>query len=249
MRQPNNPMRLDDGQCRLVVVQDQLTPCPYLDGVTARMPLRLPVGAVTEQSTDQLLAMGYRRSGDYLYRTQCPACEECRPTRVDVSRFQLTSSMRRVLNRGERELQWQWEQPSVDERRISLFNRHREIRKLGQGGTPIDADAYRSFLTDTCCNTMELVVHRDEQLIAVSIVDVGKISTSAVYTYFDPSEQRYSLGTFAILRQILWAQQTKRQLVYLGMYVAENRHLNYKARFAPQQRLINGHWVDFNEPG
>ncbi len=245
MSQPRNPMRLDGGPCKLVVVQDQLTPCPYRDGVTARMPLRLPVGSVTPIITDQLLAMGYRRSGDYLYRTQCPACEECRPTRVDVQKFRLTTSMRRVLNRGERDLHWRWEQPRVDSLRVSLFNQHREARKLGQGSSPIDTEAFRSFLTDTCCNTMELAIYREEQLIAVSIVDSGERSTSAVYTFFDPTEQRYSLGTFAILKQIHWAQRTGRQYVYLGMYVAENRHLNYKARFTPQQRLINGTWVDF----
>jgi arginine-tRNA-protein transferase len=156
--------------------------------------------------------------------------------------------MRRVLNRCERELRWHWAQPRVDARRISLFNQHREARGLGQGGSPIDAESYRSFLTDTCCSTMELAVFRDDQLIAVSIVDVGEQSTSAVYTFFDPAEHHYSLGTFAILKQIQWAQRSGRRYVYLGMYVAANRHLNYKARFAPQQRLVDDQWVDAQKP-
>ena len=83
-------------------------------------------------------------------------------------------------------------------------------------------------------------------MIAVSIVDVGAESTSAVYTHFAPDAGRYSLGTYAILKQIEWAKQTSRTYVYLGMYVAENRHLNYKARFLPQQRLIDDEWVDFS---
>ena len=248
MIQPRDPVRLDGGPCRLVVVQDQLTPCPYLDGVTVRMPLHLPVGAVTPQATDQFLAAGYRRSGDFLYRTECPRCHECRPTRVDVQSFRLTDSMRRVLNRGQRELHWQWGQPQVDSQRTSLFNQHRVARDLGQGSGAIDADSYRSFLADTCCNTVELTIFRNQQLIAVSIVDVGEQTTSAVYTFFDPAEHRYSLGTLAILKQIQWAQQTDRRYVYLGMYVAANRHLNYKARFAPQQRLIDGIWVDIAKP-
>ena len=249
MSQPRNPLRLEGGLCRLVVVQDQLTPCPYLDGLTARMPLQLPVGAVTPEITDQVLALGYRRSGDFLYRTQCPGCQECRPTRVDVRAFQLTGSMRRVLNRGQRDLRLHWGQPRVDARRVSLFNQHREARNLGQGSGGIDADSYRSFLTDTCCNTMELTIFRDQKLIAASIIDVGGQSTSAVYTFFDPAEHRYSLGTLAILKQIQWAQRTARQYVYLGLYVADNQHLNYKARFAPQQRLIEGRWVDVADPG
>ncbi len=249
MSQPGNTMLLEEGQCRLVVVQDQLTPCPYIDGVTARMPLRLPVGTVTPEVTDELLAMGYRRSGDFLYRTQCPTCNECRPTRIDVREFRTTASMRRILNRGHRDLHWHWGQPRVDARRVSLFNLHRQVRDLGQGSGAIDAESYRSFLTDTCCNTMELSISREDRLIAVSIVDVGARSTSAVYTFFDPAEHRYSLGSFAILKQIQWAQRTDRHYVYLGMYVESNRHLNYKARFAPQQRLIDHQWVDFPKPG
>lgn len=247
MRQPGIPTRLDGGQCRLVLVQDQLTPCPYLEGTIARMPLALPVGSVTPQVTDELLALGYRRSGDFLYRTQCPNCRQCEPTRIDVRRFRMSGSMRRVINRGERELECRWGSPTLDARRVSLFNQHRDARGLDQGSVLIDADSYRSFLTDTCCNTMELAIYREQRLIAVSIVDVGAQSTSAVYTFFDPDAKRFSLGTLAILKQVQWAQQTDRQFVYLGMYVANNRHLNYKARFIPQQRLIQGQWVEFNQ--
>ena len=57
------------------------------------------------------------------------------------------------------------------------------------------------------------------------------------------------IDTSGALKQIDWARETGRQYVYLGMYVAANQHLNYKARFLPQQRLIDGQWCDFNEDG
>ncbi len=248
MSHPESHVRLPGAECRLVVVQDQLQPCPYLDGVTARMPLRLPVGSVTPEATDQLLALGYRRSGDFVYRAQCPTCSECKPTRIDVTKFRPTLSMRRVAKRGDRELTCQWSEPSVDGKRIWLFNQHRRLRGLGEG-TAIDAESYRAFLSDTCCNTSELAVYLHKELVAISIVDVGRTSTSAVYTHFDPQASRYSLGTYAILKQIDWAKQTGRRFVYLGMYVAANRHLNYKARFLPQQRLSDNRWTEFNEDG
>ncbi len=246
MSYPTSQLKLAGADCRLIVVQDQLQPCPYLDGITARMPLRLPVGSVVPEVTDQLLAMGYRRSGDFVYRAECPSCDECKPTRVEVTRFRLTSSMKRVKNRGDRELTCRWGQPEVDTERIGLFNLHRNLRGLSQGGSPIDAESYRSFLSDTCCDTKELAIWRDDQLVAIAIVDVGKTSTSAVYTHFDPAEGRYSLGTYAILKQIEWAQQTQRQYVYLGMYVKANQHLNYKSRFMPQQRLCGDQWTEFD---
>lgn len=209
------------------------------------MPLRIPVGTVTPQVTDQMLAMGYRRSGDFVYRVECPGCRECKPTRIEVEKFNMTSSMRRAFKRGERELSCSWGQPGVDSGRIEIFNQHRMSRGLGQDSGPIDADSYRSFLADTCCDTRELAITLDDELVGISIVDVGETSTSAVYTHFSPTANRLSIGTYAILKQIEWARNHQRRYVYLGMYVAGNAHLNYKARFLPQQRLSDSDWVEF----
>jgi arginine-tRNA-protein transferase len=116
---------------------------------------------------------------------------------------------------------------------------------LGLRDEPIDGDSYRAFLVDSCCETVELSIYHSDQLIAVATVDCGQSSVSAVYTYFDPSFSRYSLGTYAILKQIQWSLETGRTFVYLGMYVADNKHLNYKARYLPQERFIDGEWVPF----
>ncbi|TWU27150.1 arginyl-tRNA-protein transferase [Novipirellula galeiformis] len=246
MNRPSE-FRMPSDECRLVVVQDQLQPCPYLGDTMARMPLRLPIGNVTPEITDQMLAMGFRRSGDFVYRTQCPACQACHPTRLDVSTFRWTKSFKRVLRRGDQDLTWQWNPPSVDALRTEMFNQHRHQRNLGIRDEQVDEDAYRSFLSDSCCETRELSIWKANRLVAVSIVDIGRRSTSAVYTHFRPEESRYSLGTYAVLKQIEWAQATARQYVYLGMYVAENSHLNYKSRFQPQQRLVEGRWIDFDQ--
>lgn len=247
MSHHSSHVRLPEGECRLIVVQDHLQPCPYLDGVTARMPLRLPVGTVTPEIVDTLLARGFRRSGDFVYTPQCPSCVECQPTRLDVNEFRWTSSLRRVFNRGERELATKWSTPTVDSTRVGLFNRHRDERGLGIRDETIDVESYRSFLIDSCCDTRELSIHYKDRLVAISTVDVGRMSVSAVYTFFDPSFSRYSLGSYAILKQVQWCQASGRRFVYLGMYVAENQHLNYKARFVPQQRLRGGEWVSFND--
>jgi arginine-tRNA-protein transferase len=34
--------------------------------------------------------------------------------------------------------------------------------------------------------------------------------------------------------------------LYLGLYVADCRHLAYKARFLPHERLVNGEWRRFD---
>lgn len=246
--------------CELVVVQDHLQACPYLDDEVARMPLELPIsrcgpghsrqsnaGVSNPAATDWLLASGYRRSGSFVYRTACPNCCQCQPTRLDPKRFRWGSSFRRTSNRADRELRFEWRDAIVDARRVELFNLHRRIRDLSQHDEDVTAESYHSFLVDSCCDTMELSIYHDSVLIGISIVDVGADSLSAVYTHFDPGYSRFSIGTVAILKQIQWAIQRNYRWLYLGMYVRSNSHLNYKSRFGPQQRFIRGTWIDIND--
>ena len=230
-----------DSDIRLVVVSGGLQECPYLDGQVARMPIEYPVGEIGPDDLDRLLERGYRRTGSMFYRTHCPSCRECIPTRLEAARFETTRSFRRILNRASRELTTQWQSPAVDVERVRLFNRHRQVRRLSRYGDATQGD-YHEFLVATRVPTSELAFYYEGNLIGASIVDCGADSLNAVYTYFDPEFSRYSLGTLAVLLQIRRAIETCRRYVYLGLYVEENSHLNYKRRFRPQQRLLKGDW-------
>lgn len=227
----------------LVVVYDALQECPYLDGQVARMPLEYPTRRLMPDDLDRLLELGYRRTGSMLYRTACPDCQACIPTRVNVNDFLTTRSMKRILNRGDRELVTKWGRAQVDTERLRLFNAHRAARNLSRRGSADLAD-YHEFLVATCVETSEIAFRVDGRLIGIAIVDLGRNAINAVYTHFDPQYGRYCIGTLAVLKQIQWAIETSRSYVYLGLFVAENGHLNYKSRFRPQQRLIEGQWQD-----
>ncbi len=219
--------------------------CSYLPDRVASLPLIYPGRLVRHGEFDHVLEHGLRRSGVFMYYTQCKDCRACEPTRVEVSQFRWTDSWRRILNRGDRSLSIQIGPPIINEVRLAIFNRHRTERSLGEANEPYTFDDYEGFLIDTCCEeSAETSFWLGNELVAVSIVDCGKNSLSAVYTYFDPDQSRYSLGSYSILKQIQIAMSTGRRYLYLGMYVADNAHLNYKSRFLPQQRLVNGTWID-----
>ena len=226
-------------------------PCSYLPGKTANLPLILPANVLSMRTMDAALAAGMRRAGLFLYYTQCQGCQSCEPTRFDVHQFRWTESWKRILKRGDRQLQLAIAPTSMTDEKLALFNRHRVERGLNTDESNYQREDYESFLVETSCQfTMELQFRIGEQLIAVSIIDCGQNSVSAVYTYFDPDYSKLSIGTYAILKQLEFCLQTGRQYVYLGMYVKDNSHLNYKARFLPQQRWMDGGWVniDHNSP-
>ena len=184
-----------------------MQPCPYLCGQTARMPLELPVGNSDASGTDWLLAAGYRRSGSFVYTTQCPQCSQCQPTRVRPIGFPLRKSMRRVLAKGDRDLTLRWARSDRRPTAVALFNAHRSGRDLGQDDSPVTLESYQSFLVESCCRTMELSMWLGDQLVGIAIIDVGRKSLSAVYTHFHPDASKYSIGTYAILKQIAWGSR------------------------------------------
>lgn len=232
----------------MLELSDHKHPCVYRPSQLARMPLLYPTRRLTGEELDEQLAIGRRRSGAFVYYTACPSCSACEPTRLEVQRFKLSRSMKRVLREGDRELITRIGPPSDDVHRLDLFNLHRRQRNLASSTDAYSFEDFHGFLVESCCESYELSFWDGNSLVACSIVDCGHQSVSAVYTYFDPEYARLSPGTYSILKQIEWASGQGKRYLYLGMFVADNQHLRYKARFAPQERYVAGQWIAFDRP-
>jgi arginyl-tRNA--protein-N-Asp/Glu arginylyltransferase len=232
----------------MLELSDHRHPCVYRPSQLARMPLLYPTRRMTGRELDEQLAAGRRRSGAFVYYTACPACSACEPSRIDVQRFELSRSMKRVLQMGDRSLETRIGPPCDDALRLELFNRHRQQRNLASSTDAYSFEDFHGFLVESCCESYELSFWSGDSLVACSIIDSGQQSVSAVYTYFDPRYARLSPGTYSILKQMEWAVGQGKRYLYLGMFVADNQHLRYKARFVPQERFIDGNWVAFDQP-
>ncbi len=235
---------------RDVTVYDEQEPCPYLDSRQARLPLQIPGQRVTPLQTDQRLALGQRRTGEFVYSTCCDGCSACEPIRLPVNRFRFSRTHRRTLRRNDRLLTPYIGPVVVDHSRIELFNLHRRLRNLGRRESNIDGEEYAWAFQRSCFDTFELSYSLDGRLVCVAICDQGENSMSAVYTYYDPRRAALSLGTWSILRQIEYCRQTGRDYLYLGFYIADSPNMSYKARFLPHERLIDQGWRPFDSvPG
>jgi arginine-tRNA-protein transferase len=88
-----------------------------------------------------------------------------------------------------------------------------------------------------------IVTNGGGQLCAVALTDVLSDGLSMVYSFYDPSEEARSLGTFIILDHIARARRMNLAYVYLGYWVEGSKKMAYKARFMPQQRLMPDGWT------
>lgn len=230
-----------------LVVHDGLSPCPYLPGQVARLPLRLPTRDLTHEEFEERLRAGDRRQGVLLYRPQCPSCRACEAIRLDVEQFRARRTHRRILERGRRALSIGWGRPEADERRVELYNLHKQHRGLDADQEPISLEHYEEFLGKSCCDSHELRLHQGQRLVGVAIVDRASDSLSAVYCYYDPECERYSLGTLAILLELEQCRRWGLRHLYLGLYVGGCEAMEYKARFLPHERLVQGRWQAFTQ--
>lgn len=230
-----------------IVIIDETEPCPYLPGETARMPLRMPLGKVSLDQADERLAEGHRRTGEFIYQTNCPSCSACEPIRLDTSEFSFSRNHRRLLSKGDRRFQQRIGPLQADADRVGLFNKHRRLRGLAKRDTDIDVEEYVWGFVRSCFESFEITYWLNDKLACLGVCDRGRNSLSAVYTFFDPDLKSESLGTYSILKQIEFCEAHNLKHLYLGYYVANSPHMKYKSRFVPNERLIGGKWVRFDE--
>lgn len=219
--------------------------CAYLEGRRAVLPLRWYRGPIDGDDFDALLACADRRVGRTLYRPSCPACDECKGIRVPIADFQPSRSQRKAWKRNQ-DVEVYSGYPVVDKTRLDLFNKHKLERGLSDH--PTSESHYRNWLSVTCTRTVETRYVVDGRLIGVGILDLGRRDASSVYFYFDPDEDRRSLGVFSVLAEIEWLKRQGYRYYYLGLYVKGCAQLNYKARYLPHERLEKGQWVRYPEP-
>jgi arginyl-tRNA--protein-N-Asp/Glu arginylyltransferase len=229
-------------ELREQLVHDATEACPYLGDEVARMPLRWQMRGLSGEELDAALASGDRRVGRMLYRTQCPTCSACEPLRVPVADFRPSKSQRRIWRKNQ-DIKVTVGPAVYSEDRLALYNRHKLERGLSKDSKRMTRQGYEGWFLNSCAHTVELCFELDERLVGVSIVDVGARDSSSVYHYFDPEESSRSMGTFSALVELAWSRSRGGRFHYLGLYVGACDRLNYKARFRPNERRIDGEWL------
>jgi len=238
--------RLLDGNPPELLVYDEDTSCPYLEGRVARLPMRLPTRPLTPAEFSLRLHIGDRRQGLVLYRPSCPECRACEAIRLDLHSFRANKTQRRIQRRGRSLFEIEIGRPRLDGDRVELYNRHKIGRDLMGEGDPIDEAGYGAFLVDSCTESFEMRYYFEGRLVGAAIVDQASDALSAVYTYFDPEVGHLSPGVFSILEQLELCRARGLRWLYLGLYVADCSSMAYKARYLPHERLLDGRWVLFD---
>ena len=131
---------------------------------------------------------------------------------------------------------------------FELLRRYLTARHAEGGMADMGWHDYVAMVEDTAVRT-HLVEYRTPSedggpgdLIACVLVDLLADGLSLVYSFYDPTMPRRSLGSFVILDHIAQALAGGHPYVYLGYWVAGSTKMDYKARFSPLEVLKPGGW-------
>lgn len=215
--------------------------CSYLEGEEATTLFVDPRQKLSQELYTQLSLLGFRRSGDHVYRPHCSRCSACIASRVRVNEFQPGRTQRRI-SRKNQDLRIELSESINDDEAYSLYRHYIESRHSDGDMYPPQRDQYESFLNDGlgCANYYRL--YSGNRLVAVTVADRMLDGLAAIYTFFDPEQPERSLGTEAVLLQIREAKAMGLPFVYLGYWIDGCRKMAYKSNFAPLELFIDGQW-------
>jgi arginine-tRNA-protein transferase len=229
------------------------SPCPYLPGKEERKVFTHIVGKRAREMNEILTQGGFRRSQTIAYRPACEACRACVSVRVVADEFRPSANMRRVLRLNADLVGGAApNRPSSDQ--YSVFRRYLDSRHADGGMVDMTVLDYSMMVEDSHVETRVVEYRRrgpdtaingrgQGDILAVCLTDVLGDGLSMVYSFYDPEEDRRSLGTFMILDHIARARAMGLPYLYLGYWVDGSPKMDYKARFRPQERLMPQGWA------
>lgn len=222
--------------------------CSYLPEETASLEYRLVAGLTADEYSG-LLARGYRRFGQQLFRPACQACRQCISLRVEVERFRPSRSQQRAWRRNapvEAELQPLF----LSRQHLELYRLYHQDMTARRGWREVQVSPEsfaESFLLGGGRFARQWLFRKEGRLVGVAFMDEVTDAVSMVYYFHHPGWRPDSPGTFSILTQIDYARRRGLKYAYLGYWIGRCGSMSYKAAFRPHQ-ILRAYPSDDQEP-
>jgi arginine-tRNA-protein transferase len=241
---------------RINLYATQGHPCSYLAGQEASTEFIDPHHPVNAETYDRLSALGFRRSGQHIYRPQCQSCQACIPIRLPVGDFKPSRQQTRVWKRNQ-DISIAIVEDIQSGEHYALYEHYIQARHADGDMYPPSREQFDTFLGTPFCsdendgkeflpNQAQLTCYVEFRLgttlKGIAVTDVLPSGLSAVYTFFDPDDAVRSLGVFAVLFQVELARKLALPYLYLGYWIKDSRKMGYKSNYTPHEIFYNGVW-------
>jgi arginine-tRNA-protein transferase len=169
----------------------------------------------------------------------CNECQACLPIRIIPKKFKANRNQKRAWKKNL-DITVEMTPLTCSQENLNLLEKFLAARYPGRDSSALDY--YNGFFLNHITNTVEVSYRIGPRLVGVSIVDLSTTWLNIVFFYFDPAEEKRSLGTFNILYLIDFCRQKEITFIYLGYWIKNIRQMNYKANFKPHYILRGDTW-------
>jgi arginyl-tRNA--protein-N-Asp/Glu arginylyltransferase len=217
--------------------------CGYINGQDAQSIVATPYKNVNSKNFNSFMSKGFRRSGQYVYKPNCKDCSACIPIRVLASNFNVSRSQKR-LKKYLDNLSVKLLPLTFNEEHYNLYVNYQNKRHQNNDGAEDNVADYNDFLIKSNVTSRLVEFRLNNQLKMVTIIDIINDGISAVYTFYDCSDQKLSLGTMSIIWLLELCKEEKLSFLYLGYWIHESQKMKYKTNFKPYELMIEGVWQE-----
>jgi arginyl-tRNA--protein-N-Asp/Glu arginylyltransferase len=137
--------------------------------------------------------------------------------------------------------------PWATEKQYDLFRRYLDARHAKGGMVDMDIFEFAAMIEETPVTSRVMEYTTSEgNLNAVCLTDVFDDGLSLVYSFFETSVPKNSVGTYMILDHIKIAKEAGLPYVYLGYWVQGSDKMAYKINFSGVEVFRNQKWAPFD---
>lgn len=198
---------------------------------------------VTPEQMDDLWGHGWRHFGMFFFRyatlEKSDGLNHVRPLRLKLANFSLSTSQKRVLKKNQ-DLHLEIRDASIDAAKVALFDRHK--MRFADHVPDSIYDFFTPHPAIIPCPAKEICLWQEGRLLAATFLDIGAHATSSVYSIYEPTETKRSLGIYLILLSIAHSRELGMTYYYPGYAYREPSHYDYKKRFSGLEQFDWQEW-------
>lgn len=204
-------------------IENQIAEVEFLDG---------------PENISDFLSKGFYPSqytGRY-YKKVCSDCNKCQNVRILINDFKFSKSQKRVIKNGNNLLK----------RKIEIYTGF-DLEYLTLQEKFVSRKNYLKPVSPTPATHIFEYRDHDNKLAIISYVIIDNDILYAYATHWNPVYSKYSLGKYSLLKQIEWCKENNKSYLYVGHTNEKVNAYKYKENFLPQERLIKGKWVKYED--
>ena len=207
--------------------------------------------ALSAARLDRYLAGGWFRNCRMLFRTKLLCLDKdfysVVNIRLKLKGYKPSKSLRKILKQNDKRFEIIIRPAFIDSEKEQLYQTHKTRFKGFLYGS-LEDFFYGEFYWDReIFDTYEVCVYDDIKLVALSYFDKGNESTASLLGVFHPDYNKYSLGTYTMLKEVEYVLEEGIKYYYPGYILNKNTAFDYKLRLGKMQYYDwNGYWYSMD---